>query len=60
MDEEWAYDAKGEWQTMVWQDRLYLASREGVWLKDDIAHRGEWEFTYHGRISELLRNISGQ
>jgi len=59
VDVEWTYAANGE-QPIVWQDRFYLESRQGVWLIDDIAHHGEWEFSYHGRISGLLRDISGQ
>ena len=59
VDVEWIYDVEGE-QTLVWQDRFYLASRKGVWLIDDIEHLGKWEFAYHGKISELLRDIAGQ
>ena len=60
VDVEWTYDAEGEQQTVDWQDRFYLVFHAGAWLIDDIAHLGEWEFTYHGRISGLLRDIAGE
>ena len=60
VDVEWSYDAEGVHQEVVWQDRFYLVSRAGAWLIDDISHLGEWEFSYHGRISQLLLDIAGQ
>jgi hypothetical protein len=59
IDVEWTYAAEGE-QPTVWRDRFYLVSGKGAWLIEDIEHRGEWEFSYHGRISDLLRDIAGQ
>jgi len=60
VDVEWTYDAQDGQKAVVWQDRFYLVLHEGAWRIDDIAHLGDWEFTYHGRISELLRDIAGQ
>ena len=60
VDVEWSYNAEGDQEAVIWQDRFYLALHAGAWLIDDIAHLGEWEFMYRGRVSALLRDIAGQ
>ena len=58
---EWKYEASGDRQApVVWKDRLYLELHDGKWLIGDISHLGEWEFSYRGRISQLLLDIAGQ
>jgi len=60
VDVEWIYDTKDGQQAVVWQDKFYLVMHDGAWRIDDIDHLGDWEFAFHGRISELLQDISGQ
>lgn len=60
IDVAWKYQEDPAGHVVAWQDRFYLVLQEGTWRITDVAHPGQWEFMYHGRVSNLLRDIAGQ
>lgn len=57
----WSYgpDPDGG-KPVSWTDALLLKQGKRGWRIKDIEHRGDWQFTYHGRLSGLLKGVASQ
>jgi hypothetical protein len=57
----WSYGSAADGGKPVsWTDALLMKQGKHGWRIRDIEHRGDWQFTYHGRLSGLLDAAASQ
>lgn len=44
-------------EPVQWKDRVMLAPSGDVWLVDDIAYGGGWDFAPKGNLKDMLRSV---
>lgn len=47
-------------QPVAWTDALLLKQGKRGWRIRDVEHRGDWQFTYRGKLSGLLDGVAAQ
>jgi hypothetical protein len=57
----WSYGSELDGvKPVAWTDALLMKQGRRGWRIKDVEHRGDWQFTYHGKLSGLLIGVASQ